>query len=286
MVLRCEAPAKINRELRVGPRRPDGYHSILSRFSSLDLADRLEAEPADGLYFSTRGEPSPSDASNLVLRAARALAEKLGVVARARLTLTKAIPAGAGLGGGSSDAASALRLLASLWKANLASQDLEALAARLGSDVPFFLIGGEADVGGRGEQVQPRKDIPSSEIWLLIPPFSLSTAQVYGLYDQMAGKSSSEAPTRLEIETSGRMFGPNDLAGAVLEANPRMAMYLSAARTVASEVTITGSGSAIAISGVHTDPSDLARRHPEVRLLACRTSSRDDFRRRTLPSGG
>jgi 4-diphosphocytidyl-2-C-methyl-D-erythritol kinase len=286
MILRCEAPAKINRELRVGPRRPDGYHSILSRFTSLDLADRLEAEMADGLYFSTTGEPSPSDAANLVLRAARALAEKLGVAPRARITLTKAIPVGAGLGGGSSDAASTLRLLASLWKANLASQELTALAARLGSDVPYFLIGGEADVSGRGESVWPREDAPSSQIWLLIPPFPLSTAQVYGLHDQMAGNISLEMPTHLEIEASGRMFGPNDLAGAVLEANPRMAMYLSAARTVATEVTITGSGSAIVISAVHTDPSDLRRRHPEVRLIACRTSTRDDFRRRTLPSGG
>ena len=286
MILRCEAPAKINRELRVGPRRPDGYHSILSRFASLDLADRLEAETADGLYFSAKGEPSPSDAANLVLRTARALAEKLGVAPRARITLTKAIPVGAGLGGGSSDAASTLRLLASLWKANLASPELTALAARLGSDVPYFLVGGEADVSGRGEQVRPREDAPSSQIWLLIPPFSLSTAQVYGLHDQMVGNISLETPTHLEIETSGRMFGPNDLAGAVLEANPRMAMYLSAARTVANEVTITGSGSAIVISGVHTDPSDLTRRHPEVRLLACRTSTRDDFGRRTLPSGG
>jgi len=285
MILRCEAPAKINRELRIGGRRPDGYHSILSRFTALDLADRLEAEAAAALSFSTTGEPSPPDESNLVLRAARALAEKIGMAPKARLALTKQIPVGAGLGGGSSDAAAALRLLAALWNVRLAPEELSELASRLGSDVPYFLVGGEADVSGRGERVRPREDTVSSEIALLVPPFSLSTAEVYALHDRLEGNASSDTPTHLEIETSGRLFGPNELAEAVLEANPRMAVYLSAARAVAAEATITGSGSAIALSG-YRDLSEISRRHPEVRLFACRTLSRKDYQRRTIPSGG
>src|SRR5262249_60553727 len=91
MILGCEAPAKINRELRVGARRRDGYHAIFSRFTTLDLADLLEAEAADSLFFSCSGEPSPLDESNLVLRAARALAERLTIPATARINLTKRI---------------------------------------------------------------------------------------------------------------------------------------------------------------------------------------------------
>jgi 4-diphosphocytidyl-2C-methyl-D-erythritol kinase len=286
MVLRCEAPAKINRELRVGARGRDGYHAIFSRFTTLDLADVLEAAAADGLFFSASGEPSPLDESNLVLRAARALGEKLAIPANARITLAKRVPVGAGLGGGSSDAAATLRLLAALWKANLTSDQLAELAAQLGSDVPFFLVGGDADVRGRGERVEPKEDFPSLEIWLLIPPFSLSTSEVYSLHDRRAGDVSAHLPASLEIEASGRVFGPNELAGAVLEANPRMAIYLQDARSVASEVTITGSGSAIAISGVNKDPQILADRHPEIRLIACRTLGRTDYQRRIHPSGG
>jgi 4-diphosphocytidyl-2-C-methyl-D-erythritol kinase len=285
MTLRCEAPAKINRELRIGGRRPDGYHSILSRFTAIDLADRLEAEAAGDLSFSTTGEPAPADETNLVLRAARALAEKIGIAPKARLTLTKQIPVGAGLGGGSSDAAAALRLLASLWRVSLAPDELSELAIRLGSDVPYFLVGGEADVSGRGDRVRPREDTVFPEIALLVPPFLLSTAEVYAHHDRLKGNASPETPTHLEIETSGRLFGPNELASAVLEANPRMAVYLNAARTVAAEATITGSGSAIVLSG-YRDLSELSRRHPEVRLYACRTLSRKDFQRRTVPSGG
>ena len=159
MVLRIQAPAKINRELRVGSREPNGYHPILSRFTSIELADELEAELSDDLSFSTQGEPSPPDDSNLVVRAARSLAARAGIPPRARIRLTKQVPSGSGLGGGSSDAAAALLLLSRLWDLRLEEKEIEDLAAGIGSDVPFFLFGGEADVSGRGERVQPREDI-------------------------------------------------------------------------------------------------------------------------------
>ena len=148
-----EAFAKINRELRVGGRRPDGFHEIRSRFSTIDLSDTIEIEEADGFELACTGIPVPGGDGNLVARAARALAGHLGVSPRVRIRLAKRIPAGAGLGGGSSDAAVTLLALSKLWKPSLPRAELSVIGASLGSDVPFFLFGGEADVEGRGERV-------------------------------------------------------------------------------------------------------------------------------------
>jgi 4-diphosphocytidyl-2-C-methyl-D-erythritol kinase len=190
-MLRAQAPAKVNRELRVGPRRPDGFHEILSRVVSIDLADSIEVEAAEVLSLEVAGAAIPADETNLVHRAAVLLAERLGVPPRARIRLRKNVPAGGGLGGGSSDAAVTLLLLSHLWKAGLAEPELSELAARLGSDVPYFLTGGEAQLSGRGEIVVPRTGVPSRELLLLVPPFPLSTAEVYASYDREYGPSGS-----------------------------------------------------------------------------------------------
>ena len=116
MVLIAEAPAKINRELRVGQRRPDGFHEIRSRFCAIDFCDRLEVEESDRLELSCSGVPVPCGDTNLVARAARALADRLGIASGARIRLEKRVPAGAGLGGGSADAAVTLLLLSKLWE--------------------------------------------------------------------------------------------------------------------------------------------------------------------------
>ncbi|HEY6928378.1 MAG TPA: hypothetical protein VJA66_01770, partial [Thermoanaerobaculia bacterium] len=203
----------------------------------------------------------------------------------ARIRLTKRVPSGSGLGGGSSDAAAALRLLSRLWELRLDEAAIANLAARIGSDVPYFLAGGEADVSGRGERVQPREDIPRSEILLLVPPFPLSTEKVYAAYDALE-QSPRPLPNRLEIESSGRFFGPNDLARAVLQTDLRMATYLRTAQEFASEVTITGSGSTIVLFGASMDARQIADRHPEARLYVSRTLDRREFRRRINPTAG
>ena len=163
MRLSAEAPAKINRELRVGRIRPDGYHEVRSRMVSIDLADRLTAESAGGLELVCDDPAVPRGEENLVVRAARLLAREAGIAARARLTLEKRVPMGGGLGGGSSDAAVALLLLERLWGLGSSRERLDALAADLGSDVPFFLTGGEAEVTGRGEIVTPVEDGPGAK---------------------------------------------------------------------------------------------------------------------------
>ena len=287
-VFRGEAPAKINRELRVGGRRPDGYHEIRSRIVSIDLADSIEVAPGRGLELSCEGLEVPSGESNLAVRAARALADRLRRPADARIRLTKRIPVGAGLGGGSSDAARTLVLLSRLWDSELAEGDLRSVAASIGSDVPFFLVGGEANVAARGEIVTPLPDSPAVELLLLLPPFPMSTAEVYAARDRLAPELA-DAPlaNSLSIETSGRFFGPNDLAFAVLQTRLEMSVLVDSARSLSAEAAVTGSGSAIVLTGAKPDAAERLRAlHPEARVLACRTLSRGEYRLRTESSGG
>ena len=288
-VLSAEAPAKINRELRVGALRRDGYHELLSRLVSIDLADTLEVAPADGaLELVCEGIPVPCDESNLVVRAARALAERLGRPADVRIRLEKRIPVGAGLGGGSSDAATTLLLLSRLWSSRLEPGELTEIAASLGSDVPFFLVGGEAEVSGRGERVRPLADSPTVELLLAVPPFSIATARIYAAFDRSTPDlADRRLPNSLDVETSGKFFGPNDLAFAGLQERAEMSVLLETARSLASEATITGSGSAVVLFGALPEARrNLGESHPDVRLLDCRTISRADQERRSASSGG
>ncbi len=284
-MLTAEAPAKINRELRVGAVRPDGYHEIASRFSSIDLADRLTGAPSLArLAFSCDDPTIPADDRNLVVRAAHLLISRLGTAAGARIRLEKRVPAGAGLGGGSADGAVTLRMLSTLWDAALGPGELLDLAAKLGSDVPFFLTGGQADVSGRGEIVAEREDGPAEELLVFVPPFPMATAAVYAAHRRLhAGRGA--LPERLEIESSGRFFGPNDLEPAILELRPEMADLLAAARGAAAEATITGSGSAIVL---YWPAGDAVRRLaglvPAPRFFRARTLGRDEYRERTSPA--
>lgn len=289
MRLRAEAPAKINRELRVGRIRPDGFHEIRSRLVAIDLADAIEVETGAGSFqLSCTGLPVPCDDSNLVARAAHALARRLGRrTADAAIRLEKRIPVGAGLGGGSSDAARALELLSRLWESTLSRDEVVSLAASLGSDVPFFLVGGEAEVSGRGENVSPRPDSPAEELLVLVPPFSISTADAYSRHRRGPDVVETSELPPLEIDFSGKFFGPNDLALAVLEINGEMGILLEFARSQASEVTITGSGSAVVLRGAAADAGEvLSTRFPQARIFRCRTLPREEYRLRTESSGG
>ncbi len=275
---RAEALAKVNRELRVGPRRADGYHEIRSRFVTVDLADSLELREGASWEFSCAG--GPEDDSNLAARAAAELAKAAGIPRRGALSLEKRIPAGAGLGGGSADAAVALGMLTRLWDVSMPAERLAAIAASIGSDVPYFLSGGEADVGGRGERVVAREDSPARVITILVPPFALATAEVYAAFDRIGG--AEPPPERLAIETNGRFLGPNDLERAVAAVRPEMRAYLEAGRAAATECGVTGSGSAILLVGAPPEAvAEIVSRHPGTRALTARTVGRAEYRRRT-----
>ncbi|MDO9066452.1 MAG: 4-(cytidine 5'-diphospho)-2-C-methyl-D-erythritol kinase, partial [Chloroflexota bacterium] len=163
------APAKINLTLEALGRYPDGYHEIVSILQTIDLCDTLTVESSSHLHLAAPGLDC-DESDNLVLKAAQLLREATGCSLGAEMLLTKHIPAASGLGGGSSDAATALVALNQLWELGLGSEALADLAARLGSDVPFFLGGATALARGRGERLEPLP--PQTGLWvvLTVPP--------------------------------------------------------------------------------------------------------------------
>jgi 4-diphosphocytidyl-2-C-methyl-D-erythritol kinase len=176
------APAKVNLLLEVLGRRADGYHELALVFQTVSLEDELEVYPADSdVAVRVEGIPVlPADGTNLVAKAAQVFFEHTRLRGGVSILLRKRIPIAAGLGGGSSDAAATLIALNELYAANLPPEDLAALAASLGSDVPFFLVGGTALGRGRGEVLERLPDLPETWFALVKPGEGLSTGAVYG----------------------------------------------------------------------------------------------------------
>ncbi|RZU34437.1 4-(cytidine 5'-diphospho)-2-C-methyl-D-erythritol kinase [Blastococcus saxobsidens] len=192
--LAARAPAKVNVHLGVGPLRADGFHELHTVYLAVSLFDTVTVGPGEGLSLAVSGEGAdvgrgpgqvPGDRTNLVWRAAELLARHAGVAADASLAVAKAIPVAAGLAGGSADAAATLVALDAFWGTRAGREDLLELAAQLGSDVPFGLVGGVALGTGRGEQVTPVLSGGSSHWVLGIAGEGLSTPAVYGELDRM-----------------------------------------------------------------------------------------------------
>jgi 4-diphosphocytidyl-2-C-methyl-D-erythritol kinase len=215
-----DAPAKLTISLRITGVRDDGYHLIDAEMVSLDLADRLTFAEGDGLEVrGATGLAVPADDDNLVRRALR-LAGRT-----AHVTLDKAIPAGAGLGGGSADAAAVLR-----WAG---VEDLD-LAASLGADVPFCLRGGRARVSGVGEVLDPLP-FEARAFTLVTPPFGCSTPAVYRAWDDLGGPTAE---------------GANDLEPAALVVEPRLAAWRDRLAEATGQVpTLAGSGATWFVDG-------------------------------------
>jgi len=191
------APAKLTLSLRITGVRADGYHLIDAEMVTLDLADRLTFGPGDGLEVIGAGPDVPAGPENLVARALQAVGRT------AHVRLHKRIPSGAGLGGGSADAACVLR-----W-AGTADVDV---AVALGADVPFCLVGGRARVRGVGELVEPLpvEDLDGRAWTLLTPPLTVATPAVYRAWDSLGGPTAE---------------GPNDLESAALAVAPELARW-------------------------------------------------------------
>lgn len=181
------ARAKINWSLNILGVRPNGYHELDMLMQQISLSDELAFEPADALSLTIGG--TPGDESDLVLKAARALAElarQRGMeTSGARICLTKRIPSRAGLGGGSADCAETLKALNRLWNLNFPMETLLELGAKLGADVPFCLTGGLARVSGFGERIEPLRNPPRCALVLITPGGGLSTPEVFRAYDEM-----------------------------------------------------------------------------------------------------
>ncbi len=257
--------AKINLTLEVLRRRDDGYHELASLMQTVDLADELRVERAPTIEVGAVGEPVDPDA-DLVRRAARELAGATAVLAGARLTLTKCIPLAAGLGGGSSDAATALLALDRLWDTRLSMPELTRLGLRLGSDVPFLLHGGLALVGGRGEHVQPLAVAVEQRLVLLVPRHELrgKTAALFRALkpaDFSDGAASADLAGRLR---SGARLTDADLFNA-FEAPARQtfvgldALWRSAETISGRPLHLSGAGPALfALAHTEADATKLA----------------------------
>ncbi len=178
--MRLEALAKINLSLEILNRRDDGFHNIVTVLQTVDLSDELEFHAANDISVEGDIEMIPND-ENLVYRAAHALRNEIGTDQGARIKVRKRIPMAAGLGGGSSDAAATLLGLCQLWEHRMGRSELLAIAANLGSDVPFFLYGGTALAEGRGERVSPVPTLRDSDFVLVVPPLEMAakTATIY-----------------------------------------------------------------------------------------------------------
>jgi 4-diphosphocytidyl-2-C-methyl-D-erythritol kinase len=259
----ARAPAKVNVHLGVGPLRPDGYHELWTVYLAVSLFDTVTVAPGEGLTVSVTGEGAggdvPTDRRNLVWQAAELLATHAGVPADATIEIAKNIPAAAGLAGGSADAAAALVALDALWGTRAARSDLTALAARLGSDVPFSLVGGVALGSGHGERLSP---VLARRPWhwvLGLAGEGLSTPAVYAELDRLRAAGRLPDGTGLaatEAVIAALREGPvgalaaalaNDLQAPAFALRPELRRALRAATDAgAAAALVSGSGPTVA----------------------------------------
>jgi 4-diphosphocytidyl-2-C-methyl-D-erythritol kinase len=233
-----EAPAKLNPVLRVLGRRDDGYHDIETVILPISLADRIEVHAYSGpgefrtlsLSLDVSGDPAliravPRDETNLVLRAAAALARHQGITGFAEIVLDKRVPAAAGLGGGSADAAATLHALNDLWGCGLSADELRGIGAGVGSDVPALVTGGPVLARGRGELVE-RISMPPFRWSLVTFPFGVRTSESFGWWDEDGGPTGPD-PARLlaaageDVNAVGRLLS-NDLEEPMLRRHPEV----------------------------------------------------------------
>ena len=252
------AAAKINLDLRILGRRSDGYHEIRTILQTIDLTDEIRARSAPPDVLELLVEPAgvvSSGSDNLIMRAAQALRRHTGVRAGARLELAKRIPIGAGLGGGSSDAAATLVVLDALWGLHLEPFVLRELAAELGSDAPFFLTGGLALATGRGEIIRPLPDLAGYGVVVCTPPIEAATADVYDRFAAGFRLTSGELKATVDsfaagLDTAATIEPPwqelgNDLEPVVVEMWPEVGKAVTALKAMGPLcAAVTGSGAA------------------------------------------
>ncbi|RXW33047.1 4-(cytidine 5'-diphospho)-2-C-methyl-D-erythritol kinase [Propioniciclava flava] len=299
--IRVRVPGKVNLALRVGGRRADGYHPLDTVFQAVSLFDEVEALPAPRGVRTVRvlGDQAslvPTDESNLALKAAQALASYAGMrQPGVELVIRKTIPVTGGMAGGSADAAAALIACAALWRIDVAPDELAVVAAGLGADVPFCLMGSTALGRGRGDELVPMLSRGSYHWVLALPDVELSTPEVFARFDELnpdAGPAPETPPGLLAGLASGDIAQVadnlvNDLQPAAVSLRPHLADVL-AAGVDAGALTgiVSGSGPTCAFLSENEDAavrlsnalagSDLARAVrrvcapvPGARLLSC-----------------
>lgn len=251
------APAKVNLQLSVGPRRSDGFHELATVYQAVDVHDEVTLSAAPHTTLRVEGVgvevvDVPTDGRNLALRAVAMLAEHAGVTdGHVAVHIRKRIPVAGGMAGGSADAAAALLAADTLWQLGTPRADLLRLAGRLGSDVPFALVGGTAAGIGRGERVEPLADA-GSYWWLVLPSGGgLSTPEVYAELDRLRGNGGADPVLSEQLLTALAAGDPrrvaaalgNDLQEPALRLRPDLARVLrAAAQPPALTALVSGSG--------------------------------------------
>jgi 4-diphosphocytidyl-2-C-methyl-D-erythritol kinase len=281
------ARAKVNLYLHVLGRRLDGYHLLDSLVVFADVGDRIEVAAAEGLRLDIDGPFAtevPGGDDNLVLRAARALAQAVGRPTAAAIRLTKSLPVAAGIGGGSADAAATLRALVRLWRVAIDGERLRRLALTLGADVPMCLRGRPAFVGGIGEEIEAAPELPACALLLVNPRVTLPTPQVFarrrGPFSQAGRFGAPAADARaLAAQLADRR---NDLTEAAIGLAPAIAAVLDALRATPGVLLARMSGSGATCFGLCEDEAAataaaraLAERHPHWWITAASVAGRD-----------
>jgi len=260
--VRVRALAKINLDLRVLGKRPDGFHELRTVFQTISLADTLEIAYTPGRKTVISLADDLRIADNLVVRAARLVMEAVRATGRIEMRLTKRIPMGAGLGGGSSDAAAVLLALPALLGRPLDLPRLSAVGEQLGSDVPFFLLGGTAVGIGRGSELFPLPDAPARRGILVAPGIHVNTAQAYrDLSPRLTTESQQNKIVSFQSvtwDTGSLASARNDFETAVFEQHRKLAtLKKRLVRAGATVALMTGSGSAL--FGLFADRNGVAR---------------------------
>jgi 4-diphosphocytidyl-2-C-methyl-D-erythritol kinase len=269
---KVQSNAKINLALRITARRPDGYHDLSTLFQEIDLYDILEFTPADQYSISTSNLDLPVNEDNLCTRAYRTLERRAPNRQPYHILLTKNIPIGAGLGGGSSNAAAVLKFLNRAWQLNLAAAEMINIARSIGSDVPFYIRGKTQAGAGVGEILTPLVLSEDFAILLVLPPINISTAWAYRQFNPADCKPPYDFH---ELVSGGRIHWElfeNQFEPVVFPAYPQLAdLKRQIQRTGAIYAGLSGSGAAM--FGVFPDQraaEKAARQLPEWRCVAVR----------------
>jgi 4-diphosphocytidyl-2-C-methyl-D-erythritol kinase len=297
--LRLPSFAKINRLLRVLGKRPDGYHEILTVLQTISLCDNLAFElRTDGKLTLVCDDPGiPTDETNLIIKAAGALKEKLETRLGADIKLTKRIPAQGGLGGASSNAAVTLIGLSGLWQADFESTHWKRLASDLGADVPFFIHGGRCIASGIGANLLPVMDAPRQFLIIITPNARIATPKAYAALNAGSLTSVDTMPIlsssfkRLFVSYSKQWPEPhNDFERVIFEIEPEIERAKSALLEAGvREALLTGSGSSV--FGVVEDEAMRDRVVNNLKcevgwqVFSCETLSRAEYFEAMKPSG-
>ncbi|HHF43296.1 MAG: 4-(cytidine 5'-diphospho)-2-C-methyl-D-erythritol kinase [Candidatus Aminicenantes bacterium] len=279
------SPAKINLALEVLGRREDGYHDLLTLFQSISLADEIElVERKDGGLQLAGDEPSISwGEDNLIFQAVLKMKQRAVNSPGVEIKVRKRIPPGAGLGGGSSNAAVVLMALNQLWQVGLTRQELIKIGQELGADVPYFFHGGLCLGQGRGDLLQPLPDLEERAILLVLPPWGIATRWVFEQLPPTLTSSSKVSKINQFLKDNNLTLLVNELEGPVFARYPRLRKIKEVLKEREAELSLM-SGSGSALYGMFKERNkavefgqEIEGSFPEVKVTIVKTLSRSQY---------